>query len=123
MARTRFESGPAAATIASPVRPPSRLSGLTGVGLAQPKPKPPRADDERQRQQDAAERVEVGDRVERQPAEQLGRAVAQPVGRQRVENSWTGNPTSSMIATAMIDGTLIKEAPRLRGPAYRSRRA
>ena len=36
MAMTRFESGPAAATIASPRRPPSRFIGLTGVGFAQP---------------------------------------------------------------------------------------
>ena len=59
---------------------------MTGVGLAQPNPNAPpsRPTDERHGQQDPAERVEVGDRVERQPPEQLGRAVAEPIGRQRV---------------------------------------
>ena len=37
-----------------------------------------------ERQEDPADRVEVGDRVERQPAEQLRGAVAQPVGREGV---------------------------------------
>ena len=38
----------------------------------------------RDRQQDAAERIEMGDRVERQPPDQLGGAVAQPIGREGV---------------------------------------
>ena len=86
-ARTRLESGPAAATIASPRRPPCRFIGLTGVGLAQPNPKAlarRRRPDERDREQHAAERVEMGDRVDRQAAEQLGRAVTQAVGREGV---------------------------------------
>ncbi len=42
-ARTKFEAGPANATIASELRPPWRFDGLTGVGFAHPKPRPLRA--------------------------------------------------------------------------------
>ena len=38
---TRFESGPATATMTSPLRRLRRFAGLTGVGLAQPKRNPP----------------------------------------------------------------------------------
>src|ERR1019366_3557808 len=57
-AMTRFDTGPAAATIASPVRPLRRFAKLTGVGLAQPIPT---------------------------PAEVARRRVAQPVGHPGME--------------------------------------
>ena len=60
---------------------------MTGVGFAQPNPiaaPDARRADERQGEERAADRVEMGDRIERQPPEHLGRAVAEPVGRERV---------------------------------------
>ena len=80
-ASRKFESGPAAATNASPWRP-RRFDGLTGVAREAER------DPEQQRREDqhpAADRVEMGDRVQRQLAEHLRRAVAQPVGHVRVE--------------------------------------
>ena len=72
-----------AATIASPLPAARRFDGLTGVGFAQPNPNARRGEHD-DRQQEPADRVEMDDRVERQPAEQLGRPVAEPVGRQGV---------------------------------------
>ena len=43
-----------------------------------------RRPDERQSEQRPTDRVEMGDRIERQAPEQLGGAVTQPVGRERV---------------------------------------
>ena len=57
---------------------------MTGVGLAQPKPKLPPDPRKRDRQQDPAERVEMDDRVERQAAEQLRGAVTETKRRQCV---------------------------------------
>ena len=57
---------------------------MTGVGLAQPKTKPPSRRSGEVSQEQAADRVEMGDRVERQPAEHLRRGVAQPVGDEGV---------------------------------------
>ena len=84
---SRFESGPAAATIASPRRPPCEVQRVDRrrLGPAEPERSPGRRRaDERQRQERAADRVEMGDRVERQPPEQLRRAVAEPVRRECV---------------------------------------
>ena len=75
MAIRQFEAGPASATITSPLRRSRRFAGLTGVGFAQPKMNPLRAREITS--SSAAERVEMDDRVERQPAEQLGGPVAQ----------------------------------------------
>ena len=57
---------------------------MTGVGFAQPNPiAPPVAAEPMNVRASsvAADRVEMGDRVERQPPEHLGRAVTQPEGR------------------------------------------
>ena len=59
-------------------------------------------DQERHGQDDAADRVEVGDRVERQASEHLGGPVAEPVrGPARGRTRGPGIPTSSMIAMTM----------------------
>src|SRR4029079_18902739 len=91
----------ARAPIASPHRPPSRLRGFTGVGLAQPNPNVP-CDPMKviaRRMPPNGSKWTIGF-SERRP---MKRAVLSPnrYAASAWENSWTGKPTSSMMATTM----------------------
>src|SRR5258706_8847494 len=96
IASTRFEIGPAAATSASPHRPPRRVIGLTGVGLAQPNPKP------RKRKETASIRPPTGSKWARGSRVSRPNSLAVPSPRRNAaracENSWIGNATSSITA-------------------------
>ena len=102
-----------------PRRPPSRLLGLTGVGFAQPKPNELPMNVTARRM--PAERVEMGDRVERQPSEELGRAVPEPIGRQRM-GELVDRETDEQHDRDDDDARqdVVGTADPLRGPAYRS---
>ncbi len=80
-AMIRFEAGPASATRTSPLRRSRRLFGLTGVGFAQPKMSPPPRNVVSTRS-----RPPIGSKwttgLRRQPAEHLGRPVAEPIGHE-----------------------------------------
>ena len=79
----RFDTGPAAATSAIPVRigtEARNLEGVTGVGRAQPmKPKPSGENDVERRDEQAADRIDVGHRRERQAALSRRGVVAESV--------------------------------------------
>ena len=78
----KFDAGPARATRTSPLRRSLQVGGVHGRGLGPADDEPGQGDRDDRHQ--AAHRVEVDDRVERQPPEQLGGRVALHVGDRRV---------------------------------------
>ncbi len=97
---TRFDNGPAAATHASPRRPPWRFMGFTGVGFAYPKKNVPcvRMAEITSIRPPTGSKWTLGFSV-RRPCQ---RAVESPrrYAANAWQNSWTGKPTSSMMPTA-----------------------
>ena len=85
-ARMMLVPGPASATATMSRFGLRRLRKLTGTGLAQPKTNGEPTQDEDQRQDDAAERVDVRDRVERQPPGAPRRVVAEPARHHAVRD-------------------------------------
>ena len=73
-------TGPATAVRMSSVPEFLKLRVSTGVGLAQPKGGKAQDNKHQCRKDDGPEGIDVDDGIQRNPAQHLGRGIAQPVG-------------------------------------------
>ena len=113
----RFVPGPASATSRPSRRGRRNQRGSIGTGLAQPKTNGRAAEQERHQQQDArdddgADRIDVGDRVQREPTGARGRWIAAAYATAPCATSCNTTATRSGIAT--IATRAIMAVPSIR---------